>query len=107
MYIIYRAAKKILFQHAGRTSKSPQSAGTFGTTEIAAGGGFKRNRHRIAPLNRFFEEDADVVGRNHLYAVEQPLKGEFAEKIECVVYIKSRHTAKITVFGYPLQSAGF
>lgn len=78
MNFINGSFKKIILQHAGWPGKLPQAAGAFRATQVAAGGWFKGNRNRVAPLHRLVKQPAGIKTTEHFNAVCKTPESKFA-----------------------------
>ena len=56
----------------------PQAAWALGTPKVTTGGGLKRNRNRIAPLNGPVQYPAEIKTTEHFSAIPKTIECKLA-----------------------------
>jgi len=70
-HLIDGIPEKIILQHACRPGKGAQTAGALRAAQVTGGGGLEGYRNRIAPLDGFAGEFAQIVATEDLHAIPQ------------------------------------
>ena len=79
--------KKIFFKHTGRPGKFPQTTRALGAAEVTTGGWFKRNGNRVAPLDGFLKQSAQLVTGPYACSIPYTPWSKFTEKINGIGYV--------------------